>query len=358
MKMEMMNENGAKDLLEAQANVWKYTYNYVTGMSLRCALELGIPDIIASHDKPLTLSELVKALPIPVTKSPHIYRLMRILVHMGFFAVQKDVEDKECYTLTPSSKILLKTNKKGLSPLPQMATDPLIVTTCSRLSSWFLSSTDSTPFEIANGVDFWSYHRQHLDSGKLFNEAMAGDTKFVSDMVVKELQPMLEGSESLVDVGGGTGTMARAISNALPSIKCTVYDLTQVVSNMQETHNLEFVSGDMFHYVPSADVILLKWILHDWSDQECVKILKQCRDAISKKEKGGKVIIIDIVIDNKIGAHDHIETQLCLDMIMMVLFNGKERTEREWEKLFLDAGFTSYKITHTLGLRSFIEIFP
>ncbi|KAH0639577.1 hypothetical protein KY290_036844 [Solanum tuberosum] len=60
--------------------------------------------------------------------------------------------------------------------------------------------------------------------------------------------------------------------------------------------NLSYVGGDMFKFIPSADAILLKWVLHDWSDEECIKILKKCKEAIPSKEKGGKVIIIDMVL--------------------------------------------------------------
>ncbi|KAL5730563.1 D-cysteine desulfhydrase [Ranunculus cassubicifolius] len=94
------------------------------------------------------------------------------------------------------------------------------------------------------------------------------------------------------------------------------------------------------------------------TDEECVKILKRCREAIPSKDDGGKVIIIDIVIDCEKGEFKSTESQLCFDILMMVVVTGKERSETEWEKLFQQAGFTSYKITHALGLRSIIEVFP
>ncbi|KAI5338161.1 hypothetical protein L3X38_017432 [Prunus dulcis] len=103
-----------------------------------------------------------------------------------------------------------------------------------------------------------------------------------------------------------------------------------------------------------------QWILHDWSDEESVKILKKSREAILSKNEGGKVIILDINVsaDNTKMDKKSIETQLMWDMLMMVDLSGKERSEAEWEKLFLTAGFSHYKITHTLGLRSLIEVYP
>ncbi|CAA3002274.1 1-aminocyclopropane-1-carboxylate synthase 3-like [Olea europaea subsp. europaea] len=100
------------------------------------------------------------------------------------------------------------------------------------------------------------------------------------------------------------------------------------------------------------------WILHDWSDEECVQILKKCKEAIPRKENGGKVIVIDMIVGNNKEDHQHTETQIFNDLAMMVFLNGKERTEKEWEKLFLDAGYSGYKIAYDLGLRSLIELYP
>ena len=101
-----------------------------------------------------------------------------------------------------------------------------------------------------------------------------------------------------------------------------------------------------------------QWILHDWSDEECVKILKRCREAITSNNKKGKVIIIDMMVESQKGDEESTETQLFFDMLMMVLVSGKERNEKEWAKLFFDAGFSDYKITPVLGLRSLIEVYP
>jgi hypothetical protein len=105
-----------------------------------------------------------------------------------------------------------------------------------------------------------------------------------------------------------------------------------------------------------------QWILHDWNDEKCVKILKKCKESLKQKGKEGKVIIIDMVLDIDMkGDNDitkSIETQLFFDMLMMVLVNGKERNEKEWSILIYSAGFSGYKITPILGIRSMIEIYP
>ncbi|KAF3773850.1 hypothetical protein EJ110_NYTH54128 [Nymphaea thermarum] len=96
-------------------------------------------------------------------------------------------------------------------------------------------------------------------------------------------------------------------------------------------------------------------VMHDWGDEDCVKILKRCKEAIPKP--GGKVIVVEIV--RKKWPHQVFnELQLVLDLLMMVMHNGKERNEEEWKQLFIDAGFSSYKIVTSVGIYSLIEVFP
>jgi trans-resveratrol di-O-methyltransferase len=98
-------------------------------------------------------------------------------------------------------------------------------------------------------------------------------------------------------------------------------------------------------------------VLHNWSDEDCVRILKQTKEAISTREPKGKVIIIDVVLGSS-SCKQIREAQLSLDLCMMMLFPGKQRGEQVWHKMFLEAGFTRYKISPVLGSRSLIEVFP
>ncbi|CAN0896768.1 Probable O-methyltransferase 3 [Linum grandiflorum] len=219
------------------------------------------------------------------------------------------------------------------------------------------SNDDPTPFDTAHGKTFWEFAGNQPQLNGFFNDAMASDARLVTTVLVNECKSAFEGLGSLVDVGGGTGTVAKAIAGAFPELDCTVLDLPHVVDGLENTGNLKFVGGDMFVEIPAADAVLLKWILHDWNDEECVKILKKSKEAIQGRE-GGKVIIIDMKVDNQKANDESIETQLFFDMLMMILVTGQERDEKEWAKLFVDAGFRDYKITPILGLRSIIEVYP
>ncbi|PHU21948.1 Trans-resveratrol di-O-methyltransferase [Capsicum chinense] len=333
--MALYNDVGDKTraVMAGQAHIWNHTFNFINSMSLKCAIQLGIPDIIHSHGHAMTLSDLVNALPINNNNAKIqdcINRLMRILIHAGFF-----IQEEEGYLLTPTSRLLLK-DEPNLSAIPFLLAmlDPIMTDPWHRLSQWFQNDGDDQPTPFAT---------THANRYTNMQGMMPG---------------VFEGLKSLVDVGGGSGTVAKAISNEFQELKCCVFDLPHVVEGLEGSNNLSYVGGDMFKSVPSADAILLKAILHNWSNEKWVKILKKCKEAIPSKENGGKVIIIDIVVDNQKGDDKSYETQLFMDMLMMVVASGKERSEQEWAKLFSDAGFSDYKIIPLLGLRSIIEVYP
>ncbi|CAJ1978866.1 unnamed protein product [Sphenostylis stenocarpa] len=204
-------------------------------------------------------------------------------------------------------------------------------------------------------MGFWDFAGREPKFNHLFNDTMAIDSQSVSSMVIEKCKRVFEGLESLIDVGGGTGTMVKVIFKSFPQLKCIVFDLPHVVGDLQGTENIKYFGGDMFEAIPPADSIMLKWILHDWNDKECLKILSNCKEAISSK---GKVIIIEMVMENKKEDRELTETEIFFDMQMMILVNGKERNEKEWASLVFSAGFSNYKITATLGLLSVIEVYP
>ncbi|XP_021830901.1 probable O-methyltransferase 3 [Prunus avium] len=346
------------ELLQAQAHIWNHIFSFINSMSLKCAVQLDIPDVIQKHGQPMTLSELVSALPISPTKAHFIPRLMRILVHSGFFA-RKSLSGggEQGYALTDASALLLKDNPMSARPFLLAMLNPILTDPWQSLTTWF-QNDNPTPFHVVHGMTFWDYGKQNPTLAHFFNDAMASDARLISSLMIDDCKGVFQGVDSLVDVAGGTGTVAKSVADAFPHMKCTVLDLPHVVADLKGSKNLEYVAGDMFEAVPAADAIFLKWILHDWTDEECVRILERCKEAITGEGKKGKVIIVDMMVENKNTDKESGETQLFFDMMMMVLLKGKERNEKEWAKLFSDAGFSHYKITPCLGLRSLIEVYP
>ncbi|KAK8999285.1 hypothetical protein V6N11_070461 [Hibiscus sabdariffa] len=353
--MAKMDKGYVNELLQAQAHVWNHIFNFINSMSLKCSVDLGIPDAIHNHGKPMTVTELVAALPtLDRTKAGNIYRLMRILVHSGFFGVEEDG-----YVLTSASRLLLKDDPLSMVPFVESMLDPMLTKPWDFLGIWF-ESNDRSPFDTAYGKSFWDYDFPATKLDNLMKEGLARDSRLVASVLIDRCRGMFEGLNSLVDVGGSTGTVGKAIADAFPHLECTVFDLPQTVAALQDTGNLKYVGGNMFEQVPPADAVLLKWVLCDWNDEECLKILKQCRKAV---KEGGKVIIVDLVLIKNEKADDEasnlIETQLLFDiMVTMVLVGGKERGEEEWAKLFSASGFSRYEIAPVLGMRSVIEVYP
>ncbi|KAK9048346.1 hypothetical protein SSX86_032690 [Deinandra increscens subsp. villosa] len=320
--MAMQNGELSKELLSSQAHIWNHIFSFINSMSLKCAVQLQIPDIIHHHGSPMLLSELVEALGLKHERTHSLYRLMRILVHSGFFLKQSRGNDEEegeeeGYLLAPASRLLLKEEPLSIRPFLLAMLDPMLLDPWQHMSRWFQNDDTNT------------FHNNPWD-----------------------------GLDSIVDVGGGTGAVAKAVAEAFPDIRCICFDLPHVVSGLVGSNNLSYIGGDMFEAIPNAHALLLKWILHDWSDEECMKILKQCKEAIPSKENGGKLIIIDMVVKVQEGENKLLKTQLFFDILMMSMMKGRERTEKDWAKLFVDAGYSDYKITPILGLRSLIEVYP
>ncbi|ESR34243.1 O-methyltransferase ZRP4 [Citrus sinensis] len=310
-----------------------------------CAIELGVADIIHSHGRAITLSELVSALDIQPTKTTGLFRLMRLLVHSGCFKKTKVNGQEEAYGLTAASTLLIKDKPYCLSPTVSVFVDPFFVAPFQSLSSWF-KGTELTLWETVHGIKFWEFMNQNPAINQRFNEAMASDSEIMTSFVVKsECKQIFEGLGSLVDVGGGNVSFSRIISEAFPGIKCTVLDLPHAVANLPEADNLKYIAGDMLRFIPPANAFLFK-------------ILKKRREAIASNGERGKVIIIDIVINAEEEEHELTETKFLFDIVMSVNATGKERTESEWAKLFFDAVFSHYKITPIFGMKSLIEVYP
>ncbi|KAK8466827.1 hypothetical protein PHAVU_008G167800 [Phaseolus vulgaris] len=355
--METQGEEHASKLFRAQTHIWNHMFKFINSLSLRCAIDLSIPNIIHNYGQPMPLSKLISSLPLHPSKTCFISRLMRILTHSGFFSEHHATQNEPevMYVLTDASKLLLKDQPSSMASLLQLIVDPVYINTWYQLSTWF-TNEDPTPFHAENGMTFWDFARCKREFNNLFNDAMASDSHWVSSVVIEKCEGVFNGSKSFVDVGGGTGTMAKAIAKSFPQLNCIVLDLPHVVADLQETENIKYVGGDMFEAIPSADSIMLKWIMHNWKDEECVKILKNCKEAITNQ---GRVIIIDMIMENKKEEDELTETQFFFDMQMMMLFGGKERNEKEWANLIFSAGFTDYKIiTNTPGILSIIEIYP
>ncbi|CAL9090912.1 unnamed protein product [Musa textilis] len=353
-----LEEFGAKELWQAHARIWKHALSYTRSMCLKCAIELGIADVIHSHGKPITLSQLETELRIPPARSSCFRRLMRLLVHLEYFSqISESESEKTLFGLTAMSALIMKEKVEGISPLLLLMLDQALLSPWQSVGRWLKGDEAPTPFEVAHGKDIFEVTKQNPEFNSLLQAGMASDARLVVQVLIRECGDVFRGLRSLVDVGGGTGTMAMAIAEAYPQLKCTVFDLPHVVAPLVGSRKVEVVGGDMFESIPPADAVLLKWVLHDWSDAECVRILQRCKEAIPSKEEGGKVVIVEMVLNVDDSLPELSETQLLFDLYMMANTSGKQRSEAEWGKLFKSAGFSDYTLKPLLDLRSVIEVY-
>ncbi|PAN35734.1 hypothetical protein PAHAL_6G230200 [Panicum hallii] len=372
-----MNTN--KNLFQGYVELYHNGLFHVKSMALRCAVELGIPDAIHRRGGAATVSDLVVDTGVHLAKLPCLRRLMRVLTVSGIFAAAdhqpappSDDESETVYKLTPISRLLVdddgddgvSSTPRGMSAMLRLLARPdTAVAPFFGLGAWLRDAGAATLFEAARGAPTWSLTRSDASYNEALNDGCAADSSFAMDAVLNDgaaaggASSIFRGLGSLVDVGGGHGAAAVAIARAVPHIKCSVLDLEQVVSKAPSDGTVQFIAGDMFQSIPPADAVLLKYVLHCWDDDDCVKILRQCKRAISARDGVGKVIIMNVVVGY--GTQDNVvkETQMLFDMFMM-RYGGAEREEHEWKKIFLKAGFSDYKITPILGFQSLIEVFP
>ncbi|KAG4382969.1 hypothetical protein AAZX31_14G186100 [Glycine max] len=212
--MESHDEEHAAKLLRAQTHIWNHIFSFINSMSLKCVVDLGIPDIIHNYGQPMPLSNLIASLPIHPSKTCFVHCLMRIMIHSGFFSQQNHDLENELeakYVLTDASVLLLKNHPLSVTPFLHAMLDPVLTNPWNQFSTWFKNG-DPTPFETAHGKMFWDYAGADPKLNHLFNDAMASDARFVTSLVIEKCKGVFMGLESLVDVGGGTGTMAKAIA--------------------------------------------------------------------------------------------------------------------------------------------------
>nr|Q84KK5.1 RecName: Full=Isoflavone 7-O-methyltransferase; AltName: Full=Daidzein 7-O-methyltransferase [Glycyrrhiza echinata]BAC58012.1 S-adenosyl-L-methionine: daidzein 7-0-methyltransferase [Glycyrrhiza echinata] len=352
--------NGRKpsEIFQGQALLYRHIYAFIDSMCLKWIVELDIPNIIHNHGKPITVSELVSILKVPQTKAGNVQRIMRYMAHNGFFErvrIQEEQEENEAYALTAASELLVKGSELCLAPMVECVLDPTLSGSYHQLKKWIYEE-DLTLFGVSLGSHFWEFLNENPEYNKSFNDAMASDSQMIN-LALRDCNSGFEGVESIVDVGGGIGTTAKIICDTFPNLKCIVFDRPKVVENLSGTNNLSYVGGDMFQSVPKADAVLLKWILHNWTDNDCRRILEKCKEAVSSDGEKGKVIIIEMVINENQDEHEITGTKLLMDVNMACL-NGKERSEEEWKKLFIEAGFRDYKISPLTGFLSLIEVYP
>jgi len=307
------------------------------------AAKLGIADLLKDGAK--NSEALAQATGL---HAPSLYRVLRALASVGVFA-----EDEQGrFALTPIAATL-RTDVPGslrAFAIAELGED--------HYPAWgeVLHSvkTGEIAFDHLFGMDVWQYRAQHPEDGKIFDEAMASFSSVVNATVVASYDFSSIGK--IVDVGGGDGSLIASILRANPGMKGVLFDLPHVIAGARRrieaeglAERCEVVGGDAFVSVPSGgDAYLLKWIIHDWDDERSVALLKSCHRAMAKN---GKLLVVEAIIPSDDTPSFH----KFMDLNMLVMTGGRERTEAEYQTLLEAAGFRLVGIIPTQSEMRVIE---
>ncbi|KAG6730352.1 hypothetical protein I3842_01G075200 [Carya illinoinensis] len=311
-------------------------------MALQTAIELGVFEILAKAGPGAKLSPPQISTEMATTnpEAPEMLdRILRMLASHSVLNCYVGADDagsfQRIYALSPVSKHFVP-DQDGVSFRPKMALlqDKVFLDSWFKLKDAILEG--GIPFDRVHATSAFEYSSLDPKFNHVFNTAMFY-TFALQNKTILTCYKGFEQLKQLVDVGGGLGITLNLITSKYPYIKGINFDLPHVIQHAPPYPGVEHVGGDMFISVPKGDAIFLKWILHDWSDQHCVKILKNCYTAIPND---GKVIVVEAVLPMTPEVSTCMKCNSQCDVLMMTQNpGGKERTQQEFEALAIKAGF-------------------
>jgi len=250
-----------EDMVGAFALLYHHAFSYIKTMALKCAVELGIPDAIHGRGGAATLAEIANDTGVHESRLPDLRCLMKLLTTSGLFrATAADGGEVASYGLTVASSLVV--GPRSLSNMVRFDSGPVSLTPFFDMPTWLRTAPAPEPeapkslFELTHGRSRWDPANDDNDT---MNVAAFAESQLLIEAVLGGHRDVFHGLTSLVDVGGGQGSFAKAIAAAFPGIKCTVMDLPHVVADAPVAGgDVQFVAGDMFESIPTADAVLLK----------------------------------------------------------------------------------------------------
>jgi hypothetical protein len=301
---------------------------------------LGIADLLANG--PLTVDELAEA---ANARFPELNRVMRFLAGEGVFTQ----DELGRYALNDAAAVLRSDAPNSLRPMALYLGSQHIWSAWSHLIDSVTQGT--VAFEAAHGMQRWQYEAAHPNAYALFQTYQSAAAGRRSPAAYD-----FSGMSTVVDVGGGRGTMLIDVLRSHSGLRGVLFDVPQVIA-LAETvvadagmaRRLELVAGSFFESVPAGgDAYILSNILHDWPDAECLRILQACRAAM---RPGAKLIVVEGVVPSDTAAPSAVRFG---DLQMMALTGGMQRTLEEFALLFSQTGFGQARTLY-FGANTIIE---
>jgi O-methyltransferase domain/Dimerisation domain len=313
-------------------------FGAMTAKIVYAAAELRLADLLAEGHR--TSAELAGR---TGAHGPSLRRLLRALAGLG--VVTQTGSDR--FELTDLGAPLCSGAPDSIHNLVTMLCGP------ENWRSWgeLVASvrTGEPGWNEAYGVSWVEYYGLHADRAANFNHAMAEHTRDAAPGIVAGAE--LSRFRTLVDVGGGDGTLMVEALHANPGLTGAIVDLPAGLAEARATldaagvaNRCRLLPGDFFESVPEgADAYLLKQVLHDWDDERAGLILSTLRRAMSPDSR---LLVAERVLSEEVDPAD--APTLLVDMLMLVVTGGRERTEAEFEALFGGAGFELTRLTDAL----------
>jgi O-methyltransferase domain/Dimerisation domain len=309
----------------------EFLFGEMVAKIIYAAAELRLADLLG--EGPRTCAELAER---TSTRQESLRRLLRALAGLRI-VTQTDADRFELGELggplradAPDSQRSLVTMRCG--PEVWRSWDQLLPCLQSGTPGW----------ELAHGMSWVDFYARNPERSANFNRAMAEHTRDAAPGIVSAAE--LGRFHTVVDLGGGDGTLMAEALSAHPHLQGVVFDLPSGLDSAIVTERCRVVAGNFFDSVPEgADAYLLKQVLHDWGDEACIDILRTVRAAASPK---ARVLIVDRLLPELVSAAD---TQtLLVDVLMMLVTGGRERTQAEFRALLDTAGFELTRVSEAI----------
>ena len=319
--------------------------SYQISQLLHVAAKLGIADLL--KDGPRTTAQLAQA---AGAHEDALYRVLRTLASMGVFTEGADRR----FQLNPAAEYLRSDTRNSVRATAEIVGEEWMWRPWGALVDSV--RTGETAFNRVFGMGTFDWFAKHPDAGRLFDAGQTASTIAEADDVVAAYD--FSRARRVVDVGAGEGTLLAAALRAHPALRGVAFDLPAVVERARPRFDpalasrAEFVGGDFFKAVPSgADLYLMKFILHDWNDADCQRILVTTRQAMASTAR--LLVIEDLVCGPNVPC---VAKQR--DVNMLVRTGGRNRTEQEYRDVLTRGGFRVVRVLPTATSRFVIEATP
>lgn len=305
--------------------------------SLHTVADLGVAD--ALDDEPKTAAQLAKS----VGANPDaLARVLRLLSAYGVFEMEGDKVRH-----SPASRLLRSDHPHSMRPLARMFGLPVNWNAYSEFEHSVKTGQPATTKTLPRG--FWAYFEENPEAGRIFNEAMVAKAQAQVPAVVGAYDFSRFGT--IADIAGGRGHLLQAVLEANRSARGILFDLPNVIQDAAAvaSDRLKLQAGDFFKdALPAADAYTIMEVIHDWADEESLDIFKAIRRAA---KPGAVLLLIEQLVPDDPGPH----WSKMLDIHMLTLVGGLQRTREEYDALLRSAGFELLRVHPTRSDVSILE---